>query len=397
MYCTNCGFHLPDGAKFCPNCGMESKRDKVAAPTASPTDMTLPQRPQTMREEAGEGMVPDAGTTPKTGKAAGTDKAQVAKHAMSRRAFIAAALIVAGAGTFAAVKYQADHQDAPATPGQEPEHPKPIEPVPEEPKTYTVAFDGNGANSGSMDTQGLANSSPEALAANAFARAGYDFAGWNTKPDGSGASYGDGAQVTDLAEPGATITLYAQWREIDWLSLYQPTIDSAVATNQRLGENSGPIDGYALLDMDGNGVPELFLGASAYFDDSTASTNGYNVLAIYSLKDGEGVPLFDAALNGMRSYVEEVYGNHFAVYGSGGASAGGHELYRVEGASAVGEYAVVFADNGNGGLYYEYDESSFPQMGTDAHFEHGTETAGSYYWHFRELHESDDSLTWHPL
>lgn len=38
--------------------------------------------------------------------------------------------------------------------------------------------------------------------------------GWNTKADGSGTAYKDGASVENLSEDnGSTVTLYAQWGE----------------------------------------------------------------------------------------------------------------------------------------------------------------------------------------
>ncbi len=52
------------------------------------------------------------------------------------------------------------------------------------------------------------------LAANKFACVGYLFTGWNTKPDGSGVAYSDGASFRNLTETeGETVTLYAQWNE----------------------------------------------------------------------------------------------------------------------------------------------------------------------------------------
>jgi uncharacterized repeat protein (TIGR02543 family) len=51
------------------------------------------------------------------------------------------------------------------------------------------------------------------LPSNAFKKTDYTFAGWNTKADGSGASYANGASVSNLsATNGATVTLYAQWK-----------------------------------------------------------------------------------------------------------------------------------------------------------------------------------------
>ena len=79
--------------------------------------------------------------------------------------------------------------------------------------TYTVEFDGNGATSGAMAEQTIIRDTAQALTANAFARSGYLFTGWNTKADGSGAAYANGASVTNLGAKNTTVTLYAQWKD----------------------------------------------------------------------------------------------------------------------------------------------------------------------------------------
>ena len=71
-----------------------------------------------------------------------------------------------------------------------------------------VTFDANGG-SGSMTQQAIENSGN--LTANSFVREGYQFAGWNTSPDGSGTSYSNAAAITATAESKGPITLYAQW------------------------------------------------------------------------------------------------------------------------------------------------------------------------------------------
>ena len=45
------------------------------------------------------------------------------------------------------------------------------------------------------------------------APSGYYFAGWNTAQDGSGTTYTNGQQVTDLTSVGGSITLYAMWTD----------------------------------------------------------------------------------------------------------------------------------------------------------------------------------------
>ena len=82
-----------------------------------------------------------------------------------------------------------------------------------EPAMVTVAFNGNGATSGSMSSIKVPAGGSQALPSNTFTRDGYMFNGWNTASNGSGTSYADGANYTAPAESaGQTITLYAQWR-----------------------------------------------------------------------------------------------------------------------------------------------------------------------------------------
>ena len=83
-----------------------------------------------------------------------------------------------------------------------------------EPAMVTVAFNGNGATSGSMSSIKIPAGGSQALPSNTFARSGYMFNGWNTATNGSGTSYADGANYTAFTSyAGQTITLYAQWKE----------------------------------------------------------------------------------------------------------------------------------------------------------------------------------------
>ena len=75
-------------------------------------------------------------------------------------------------------------------------------------KEYTVTFDANGGE-GTMQAQDFVYDTEEALSANVFTRAGYDFAGWAYTSEGI-AVFEDGETVTGIAE-GNDITLYAVW------------------------------------------------------------------------------------------------------------------------------------------------------------------------------------------
>ena len=79
--------------------------------------------------------------------------------------------------------------------------------------SYKVRFAAN-AGYGSMTEQTMTYDQSAVLKRNTLERDGYGFLGWNTEADGSGVSYTNGETVSNLAtDDGATVTLYAQWKE----------------------------------------------------------------------------------------------------------------------------------------------------------------------------------------
>ena len=72
---------------------------------------------------------------------------------------------------------------------------------------YTVNFNGNESNSGTVDSIEGTQSDGIKLPENAFAKKGYTFTGWNTDKDGKGTSY----KVGSTFKPSENTTLYAQW------------------------------------------------------------------------------------------------------------------------------------------------------------------------------------------
>lgn len=80
-----------------------------------------------------------------------------------------------------------------------------------------ITFDANGGE-GNMGTQTVNPGVSAALPANTFTRADYDFAGWNTKADGTGTAYADKTNITT----NENVTLYAQWAlhkyHVRWLN-----------------------------------------------------------------------------------------------------------------------------------------------------------------------------------
>ena len=78
---------------------------------------------------------------------------------------------------------------------------------------YTVHFDKNNNDAtGTMEDQFIPVDETVPLKPCTFEYTNYGIYEWTTKADGSGASYADGASVTNLAAAGKTVTLYANWR-----------------------------------------------------------------------------------------------------------------------------------------------------------------------------------------
>ena len=82
------------------------------------------------------------------------------------------------------------------------------------PNTYTISFDGNGADAGSTASVSGTYLTDVTLTTNGFTRTDYTFIGWNTKADGSGTAYANGATFS-ISQPTNT-TLYAQWKPIEF-------------------------------------------------------------------------------------------------------------------------------------------------------------------------------------
>lgn len=89
------------------------------------------------------------------------------------------------------------------------------------PNNYKVRYNGNGATSGTMTDSSHVYDTSKVLTRNAYARTGYTFTGWNTKSDGKGTAYADGASVKNLtANKDVVVTLYAQWKANSYILTY---------------------------------------------------------------------------------------------------------------------------------------------------------------------------------
>ena len=98
---------------------------------------------------------------------------------------------------------------------------------------YKVHFDSNKPRNastqvnGSMDDQQFVFDESKQLSLNSFDLPGYTFDGWNTKIDGSGDTYANGANVKNLTtEDGGTVTLFAQWKPLTYKITFSDGLSS---------------------------------------------------------------------------------------------------------------------------------------------------------------------------
>ena len=166
-----------------------------------------------------------------------------------------------------------------------------------DPIIYAVAFDGNGATSGS--TAQLNNrvyDVPFTLPPNGFVRSGSEFIGWNTQADGNGSSYTNCAEVMNLTtSKNDVVTLYAQWSAAEYHVHFDPNggdgsmddqtipwdVDTALASNAfvRAGYTfvSWRDDAHNTNYLDGAMVRNLFAANATGTLVATWAPVGYTV------------------------------------------------------------------------------------------------------------------------
>ncbi len=141
---------------------------------------------------------------------------------------------------------------------------------------YTVKFDANGG-SGTMQSQTYVYDSAAVLPANTLTRTGYTFAGWNTKADGSGTAYEDKGQIKNLTETsGATVNLYAQWKNLYNLIEGINAKYQKGATTTLLFRLDGDYSKFTGITIDGNNV------ATTQYDSWFGATTGGTYVEIHA-------------------------------------------------------------------------------------------------------------------
>lgn len=127
------------------------------------------------------------------------------------------------------------------------------------PVHYTVHFDPNVPSSastqisGTMNDQEMSFDQTTQLSWCEYVLLGYSFTGWNTALDGSGTSYADIQEVSNLAtQDGDTVTLYAQWEAQTYtVNLYLDTTETTLLSSVKATFDST----FNLPAIDPNALP----------------------------------------------------------------------------------------------------------------------------------------------
>ncbi len=168
---------------------------------------------------------------------------------------------------------------------------------------YTVKYSANGGT-GTVDNQLARNNENLTLASNSFTRSQYMFNGWNTQADGNGQSYSPGDVVTNIANIGETITLYAQWRQAIRYNVifHSNTVADETLSQQytysisaALNENTFSNQGYYFAAW--NTEPD---GSGTYYDDEQIVSNLCDI-------EGDNLDLYAIWTNDAYTYGQTVF------------------------------------------------------------------------------------------
>ena len=183
-------------------------------------------------------------------------------------------------------------------------------------RSYKIAFNGNGAPSGSTVPMTLKFGETKNLTANGFIKPGYHFVSWNTKADESGTTYTDKQAVKDLTNvAGATVTLYAQWEPNE----YQIIFDGNGATGGSTESMSMTYD--VAKNLTANGFVKAgykFLGWNIEKDGSGTKYTDKQSVKNLTTKNNDVVVLYAQwVLDPMQSAFEIDYDGNGATKGEG--------------------------------------------------------------------------------
>ena len=281
--------------------------------------------------------------------------------------------------------------------------------------TYIIKYNANaptGATSnGSMADTGCTYDESKTLSANTYSiNSYYSFLSWNTKANGSGTSYANGATVKNLtSENNGTITLYAQWKLAakSWDFNYTGGVQSwtcpATGTYklETWGAQAG-YDGFSYENRNADGAQgghvsgtiNLTKGTTLYI--CVGGRGGGNYGGLKNEYYG-GAGGYNGGGNGGTGYYFRGSGNY--IDGGGGGSGGGgathiattnrgvlsnyasnqNEVLIVAGGGGGCAYGINGATGGDGNTTYQFGQGQAGNNGRSNAHEGGGGGGGGWY------------------
>ena len=103
------------------------------------------------------------------------------------------------------------------------------------------------------------------------------FWGWNTKADGTGDWYKNGEEITDIANDGETLTLYAQWKQANLEDMAVTTSGTKTITNNTMQDMSAQICYNSDITTKAYLEANNKTGAVTLTDDRDGTSRSYDV------------------------------------------------------------------------------------------------------------------------
>ena len=152
------------------------------------------------------------------------------------------------------------------------------------PIKYNIAFNSNGGT-GTMSNQEHTYDSEKALSSNTFTKTGYVFVSWNTLENGTGTPYTNEQVIRNITSTSNdTITLYAQWRPINYSIIFNSNGGTGSMNSQEFTYDVEQALSSNMFVNEGNS----FIGWNTKRDGTgTSYTNGKQVKNLVSTNNGE--------------------------------------------------------------------------------------------------------------
>ena len=213
--------------------------------------------------------------------------------------------------------------------------------------TYTVRFNGNGSDTGSMNEQVITYDESTRLLSNQFVKSGYQMIGWTTDPNTNENYHPDNGEVLKLTESGNTIDLYAIWLKNDY-----------DYTNNNYQTVNIPVNGTYKLETwgaQGYHLNTTYYGGYGAYSVGNISLNKGKQLYIFVGQKGNGgaapsqMTTYQSYPNGGRGI--NGYGSASIYMGSGGGSTHISEINTIISRHSDLSKLLIVAGGGGASIY----------------------------------------------